>query len=641
MVAVKTTLALENAAQNSPFQPSGAITSRTVQDAIEQVGSVAADAASRELDNLENVAINTDLIPGTDNTHDLGSPTRSWQTAYIGDGGLGINTDPDATNKLSVNSAAVLFNHNGASSQVKVNKAANGDTASHLFQVGFSGRAEFGLVGSNDFQMKTSPDGSAFTTGLTILAADAGVRVGVNLSPAANDGAALGTTALRWADLFGATGFVVNFNNDWIATHSAGIVTVGTGELRISTPGTNAASVVTVGGTQTLTSKTVNLTNNTLSGTLAQFNTAVSDADLASLAGAETLTNKSIALGSNTISGTTAQFNTALSDGDFATLAGAATLTNKTLALGSNTVSGSVAEFNAALTGDDFGTLAAASTWTAVQTFSGQTPVQITWVDAGATEGPRINLFRDSASPAASDLGPVIGMQGRNSVAATTTYGKISTNILDPTDGTEDGEVVITAVTGGSLVATLKVANGIQIGSPTGGYMGAGSINFAGSLYANGVLVESDLTVGTVQASTSGTAIDFNSLPASIKRVTILFDQVSLSGTDNLLVQLGDSGGLETTGYTSVSEFEGSLANGTTGFIIRVAVAARNFTGHMVISRVTANTWISSHHGGDSAAAASAVGGGRKSLSAELDRIRITRTGTDTFDAGQINIMYE
>ena len=83
--------------------------------------------------------------------------------------------------------------------------------------------------------------------------------------------------------------------------------------------------------TATLTNKSISLGSNTITGTTAQFNTALTDGDFATLAGTETLTNKTIALGSNTVSGTTAQFNTALTDGDFATLAGTETLTNKTL----------------------------------------------------------------------------------------------------------------------------------------------------------------------------------------------------------------------------------------------------------------------------------------------------------------------
>jgi len=90
-------------------------------------------------------------------------------------------------------------------------------------------------------------------------------------------------------------------------------------------------TVVLRDSTDTLTNKSISLGSNTVTSTLAQLNTAVSDADVASLAGSETLTNKTVALGSNTVSGTIAQFNTAVTDADFATLAGTETLTNKTL----------------------------------------------------------------------------------------------------------------------------------------------------------------------------------------------------------------------------------------------------------------------------------------------------------------------
>jgi len=76
--------------------------------------------------------------------------------------------------------------------------------------------------------------------------------------PTANDGAALGASGTAWSDLFLASGAVINLAaGDWVATHSTGILTVGTGDLRVTNAGTNAASVVTVGGTQTLTDKTL------------------------------------------------------------------------------------------------------------------------------------------------------------------------------------------------------------------------------------------------------------------------------------------------------------------------------------------------------------------------------------------------
>ena len=79
---------------------------------------------------------------------------------------LGISTAADATNRLAVSSPATLLNHAGAGHQVKVNKAAAGDTASLLFQTGFSGRAEMGTAGTDDFAIKVSADGSAFFTAL-------------------------------------------------------------------------------------------------------------------------------------------------------------------------------------------------------------------------------------------------------------------------------------------------------------------------------------------------------------------------------------------------------------------------------------------------------------------------------------------
>lgn len=81
---------------------------------------------------------------------------------------LGVNATADATNKLAVKSGAVLLDNIGAGVQVKVNKNASGDTASFLFQDGYSGRAEIGCIGDDDFRFKVSPDGSSFNTALLL-----------------------------------------------------------------------------------------------------------------------------------------------------------------------------------------------------------------------------------------------------------------------------------------------------------------------------------------------------------------------------------------------------------------------------------------------------------------------------------------
>jgi hypothetical protein len=157
------------------------------------------------------------------------------------------------------------------------------------------------------------------------------------------------------------------------------------------------------------------------------------------------------------------------------------------------------------------------------------------------------------------------------------------------------------------------------------------------------------LTLGTAVASTSGTSIDFTGIPSWVKRVTVMLNGVSTNGLAFLLVQIG-AGSVTSTGYLS----GGGVYNGggagintsTAGFIWRNAsnVATTNY-GSFVITLLGSNVWVASHNGytNDNVGGTSVVnGGGNVTLSGALDRVRITTTnGTDTFDAGSINIMYE
>ena len=101
--------------------------------------------------------------------------------------GVGINATSDATNRLTVASTATLLNHDGAGHQVKINKAGAGNTASLLYQTGFSGRAEMGLAGNDDFSIKVSADGGSWFTALSVTATDGHVGIGqvLNLAPGA------------------------------------------------------------------------------------------------------------------------------------------------------------------------------------------------------------------------------------------------------------------------------------------------------------------------------------------------------------------------------------------------------------------------------------------------------------------------
>ena len=167
---------------------------------------------------------------------------------------------------------------------------------------------------------------------------------------------------------------------------------------------------------------------------------------------------------------------------------------------------------------------------------------------------------------------------------------------------------------------------------------------------SSGVLDNSGAFIaGTAVASTSGTSIDFTSIPSWVKRVTVMFNAVSGNSISPFLVQLGNSGGIETTGYTGaagvmVNAANSSVTNQSTGFGIYNGGTLYNIYGNATICLLdaTTNLWSFSLAGANGNTGNVIVSGGTKSLSAILDRIRITfANGTDTFDSGTINILYE
>ena len=151
------------------------------------------------------------------------------------------------------------------------------------------------------------------------------------------------------------------------------------------------------------------------------------------------------------------------------------------------------------------------------------------------------------------------------------------------------------------------------------------------------------ITSGTAVASTSGTSIDFTSIPSWVKRITVMFNGVSTNGTSNIQIQIG-SGSVITSGYVS-SAWSANTNNSsaTSGFLLTgTSLAACAYIGNIVISLQTTNTYVESHVLGSVNNNNQSVGGGSISLSGALDRVRITTVnGTDTFDAGSINILYE
>jgi len=155
------------------------------------------------------------------------------------------------------------------------------------------------------------------------------------------------------------------------------------------------------------------------------------------------------------------------------------------------------------------------------------------------------------------------------------------------------------------------------------------------------------LTLATAVNSTSGTSIDFTGIPSWVDKITIMLSNVSTNGTSQPMFQIGDSGGIETTGYVTVTSGITTGANVSTaytnGWQIYSATATRVVQGALTLTLVNpaTNTWVGT---GSFANDAPSIGwnNGIKSLSGTLDRVRITTAGgTDLFDAGVINILYQ
>ena len=155
------------------------------------------------------------------------------------------------------------------------------------------------------------------------------------------------------------------------------------------------------------------------------------------------------------------------------------------------------------------------------------------------------------------------------------------------------------------------------------------------------------LTLGTSQNTTSGTSIDFTGIPSWVRRITLILNGVSTSGIGNLRILLGDAGGFETTGYTSIAHYIGVSAVGAstqnTGFISEGdAAVSANRSGTICFNNVSGNIWCVSGSYGVSLAATALFLHGKKGLSDTLTQIRLTTSnGTDTFNGGSVNIMYE
>lgn len=212
---------------------------------------------------------------------------------------------------------------------------------------------------------------------------------------------------------------------------------------------------------------------------------------------------------------------------------------------------------------------------------------------------------------------------------------------------TADASGLLGLQAAGNTGLTLNSSRAVGVGAtPSFGTSGQ-LLQSAGSAAAPAwATVTTGYTLGTPVATTSGTSIDFTGIPAGTKQIVFTFFGVSTNSTSVKLIQLGDSGGVEITGYLSAglkfTPSDVNFSNQTAGYCIFSDQAADVLNGSVIFTLQSSSTftWVAQGALFFTSNRAGLVTGS-KSLSAELTSVRLTTlTGTDTFDAGSLNIAY-
>jgi len=237
-----------------------------------------------------------------------------------------------------------------------------------------------------------------------------------------------------------------------------------------------------------------------------------------------------------------------------------------------------------------------------------------------------------------------------NGIAGTANTALTNANAAVVTANAANATAIAADATANGIAATANSALvAANAALPLAGGTMTGVITYAAA--------QPRLVRGTAVAATSGTSIDFTGIPSWAKRITVVVEGLSTTPTSLAypLFQLGDSGGIETTGYFSYSSIvltdvttstSSAVASpSATGFLVLWGNAASLRHGTYTFTNITGNQWTGTGLMGCTVPG-SIVGtvqsGGIKTLSGTLDRVRLTTdNGTDTFDAGTVNIIYE
>jgi hypothetical protein len=270
-----------------------------------------------------------------------------------------------------------------------------------------------------------------------------------------------------------------------------------------------------------------------------------------------------------------------------------------------------------------------------IATWTGSTSIQGTTILPTANGGTGASLSPTTAG------NTIFSTDGTNwsstqKIVQGTSISTATTSFTGATSGAS------TTLTASSVTGTIQVG---QVIAGTGLTAGTTITALGTGTGGAGTYTISPISTGTVSGTITVVGVSFLNIPSWVKRITMMFNGVSSNGTSLFLVQLG-AGSVETTGYISTANtitggVGGANSSSTAGMLIYTSLAANTLSGHMVLTSMGSNLWISSHVG-KITTAANIFGGGDKTLSGVLDRVRLTTVnGTDTFDAGSVNILYE
>lgn len=494
---------------------------------------------------------------------------------------------------------------------------------------------------------------------ITVLGPTQNVVVSSNsVTPSTTNVVDLGSTTVKFKDLWIAgvanvpslIATTADINAGTVDATAIGATIPSTGAFTtLSTSGAATLATATVGGvavatasnTQTLTNKTIDLTNNTLIATSAQIDAAVIDntgtgplvfGSNPSFTGIPSAPTAAVNTNTTQIATTAYVVAQIADDAPAKTGAGASgswaiNAATATLLQTPRTINGALFSGGADIVSLYWGTSRTITVGVTGKAVDGSANVSWTLAEIGA----------QTVNPQLTGLSSLTNTPGLVTQIAANSFAVRS--------------VAVGAGTGLSIVDGNAIAGNPTISGVTQiqGVWDAGASTtesvISPAKLASTIIAQKPVPSAS-QSTAAGTSFTFSSIPSWVSRVTVIFNNISLDGADSFLVQLGTGGGIVGAGYSSLGGSYTAAATATSssssGMIVRSGGAGENFTGAMVINKTdpSSNTWVSSYSGAGFPTTVG-NGGGIIALGATLTQLRLTRTGANNFDNGSVSIMWE